>query len=194
MWGSRLISVDVNCTLELHLHFFALFSRLAPQLMLFSLSRSALSWVGPQFRVWAGQFCTSIKVYSPVSRLLNTSKENSVNKTRGVTNSITIGSSQSRIFFHDRRWGFCSLWLLQSFTYNIKGGTSLFWHNTRIQSSWAQNRVCPQYSYFSSLWELLGQLRIEVRWTNSYSQAARNYFLKLITWTIKTCCQPFLLN
>ena len=56
---------------------------------------AALHWaiiagVGPQFRVWAGQFCTSIKVYSTVSRLLNTSKENLVNKTGGVRNRVWV--------------------------------------------------------------------------------------------------------
>ena len=79
----------------------------------------ALSWAGPQFKVWAGQFCTSIKVYSPVSRLLNTSKENSVNNNRGVTNSITVG--ESLIFFIIEDEDYVGYGNLQSFTYTALG-------------------------------------------------------------------------
>ena len=68
-----LITVDVNCTLELHLSSF--FSRSEANVVLVAPQcTEKLSGAGPQFKVWAGQFCTSIKVYSPVSRLLNTSR------------------------------------------------------------------------------------------------------------------------
>ena len=65
---------------------------LTPELM---LHWAIIAGVGPQFRVWAGQFCTSIKVYSTVSRLLNTSKENLVNKTGGVRNRVWVWTKNS---------------------------------------------------------------------------------------------------
>ena len=126
-------------------------------------------------------------MYSPVSRLLNTSKWRIVLTKPKVSQIVLWAWVKDRFKkrLHERRWRFCSYFIKASTILYILTALrveldSLFWHNTRIQSSSVPAQWLPSiFILYPFLLRPAGAF--EVRWTNSYSQA-RNYFLKLIRY------------